>query len=76
MTAPQKKSIRRIALGFAALGLLIPVTVSPSQGIQGNEACADGSCCREMMSVCLNDDGTSTTHYYKDSDGICAPLTM
>ena len=74
MTSNQKKSIRRVALAVAALGLLIPVTVSPGQGIEGNEACANGSCCREMLSVCLNPDGSSTTHYYQDADGVCAPV--
>ncbi|HUG40567.1 MAG TPA: hypothetical protein VMM12_08785 [Longimicrobiales bacterium] len=70
MTDVQKKLIRRTTMAIAAIGLLIPVTVSPTQGIQGNEACADGSCCREMLSVCLK-DGTSTTHYYQSSDGVC-----
>ena len=69
----QKKSIRRAAFGLAAFALLIPVTVSTSQGIEGNEACANGTCCREMLSIC-SADGTSTTHYYQAADGICAPV--
>lgn len=70
MTDAQKKLVRRTTMALATIGLLIPVTVSPNQGIQGNEACADGTCCREMLSVCMS-DGTSTSHYYKDTDGVC-----
>lgn len=70
MSVPQKKVIRSIALVIASIGLFVPVTVSPSQGIQGNEACADGKCCREMNSVCLQ-DGTSTIHHYQ-TDGSCS----
>lgn len=69
MSMPQKKLIRRITITLAAVGLFIPVTVSPGQGIEGNEACAGSSCCREMGSVCLG-DGTSTSHYYACGDEI------
>lgn len=70
MSVPQKKVIRRITMLLAAVGLLMPVTVSPGQGIEGNEACANGSCCREMMSVCYA-DGSSTMHHYSSGDGVC-----
>ena len=69
MTTPQKKLIRRVAFAVAVIGVMIPVTVSPNQGLDANDACADGSCCRELMSVC-NNDGSSTTHYY-NSTGPC-----
>lgn len=75
MANPQKKLIRRVTLGFGILGLLVPVTVSPSQGIEGNEACASGTCCRELMSVCSK-DGSSTTHYYQDLDGACSTTAV
>ena len=73
MTTSQKKIIRRVTFAVATIGLLVPVTVSPGQGIEGNEACASGTCCREMLSVCLI-DGNSTTHYYQAADGVCAPV--
>lgn len=72
MTDRQSRIIRRAAMTIAALGLLIPVTVSPGQGVEANEACADGACCREMMSLCPNPDGTYMNHYYSDLDGNCA----
>jgi hypothetical protein len=74
MSVPQKKLIRRITLAIATVGLLVPVTVSPGQGIERNDACADGSCCRELNSVCLK-DGSSTMHYYQ-SDGACGETKL
>lgn len=75
MSSPRKNLIRGLAFACAAVGLFIPVTVSPSQGIQGNEACANGSCCRELLSVCSK-DGQSTTHYYQSPDGVCTAIRM
>lgn len=63
MTASQKTFARVSAGILAVAALLAPVTVSPSQGISGNEACADGSCCRELNSVCSRDGNTSLHHY-------------
>lgn len=73
MNDTQKSFARRLSLVIGALALLIPVTVSPSQGIEGNEACANGTCCREMLSVC-SADGSSTTHYYNSIDGVCTAV--
>ena len=70
MTTFQKKLIRRTTMAAAVVGLLVPVTVSPGQGIDANDACADGSCCREMLSVCVV-DGKGTTHYYQSATGTC-----
>ena len=69
MTQHQKKLIRRTTLALATVGLLIPVTVSPSQSVDINDACANGSCCRELNSVCLK-DGTSNLHHYQ-ATGAC-----
>ena len=69
MTEHARKTIRRITLVAAAVGLLVPVTVSQSQGIEGNEACASGNCCRELNSVCMKPDGNALHHY--PSDGSC-----
>lgn len=72
MTTLQRKLIRSCAVAFGVIALMIPVTVSPNQGIDANDACANGQCCRELMSVCSS-DGTSTTHYYQSATGVCAP---
>ena len=63
MTASQKKFARVSAGVLATLALLAPVTVSQSQGIDGNEACANGSCCRELNSICQV-NGEQTMHHY------------
>lgn len=70
MTTIQKKLIRRVTMAAAVVGLLVPVTVSPNQGIDANDACANGTCCRELLSAC-NIDGNTTTHHYQDADGVC-----
>lgn len=70
MTTFQKKLIRRATMAAAVVGLLVPVSVSPNQGIDANDACASGTCCREMMSACII-DGQTTTHHYQSSNGTC-----
>lgn len=75
MTNPQKKLVRVAAMAATAVALLIPVTVSPGQGIEGNEACADGACCRELMSVCVK-DGQASNHYYEPASGVCTSVEM
>ena len=70
MTTSQKKLARRTAMAAAIVGLLIPVTVSPNQGLDANDACANGTCCRELMSACTS-NGSTTTHYYQSSNGLC-----
>lgn len=75
MTASQQKFARLSAGVALVIGLLIPVTVSPGQGIEGNEACANGACCRELLSVCSK-DGSSMSHYYQSSDGVCTQIRM
>ena len=75
MTTIQKKLVRRVTMAAAVVGLLVPVTVSPSQGIDANDACAGGSCCRELMSACTV-NGSTTTHHYQDADGICSAERM
>ena len=70
MTTFQKKLIRRATMAGTVVALLVPVSVSPNQGLSGNEACANGNCCREMMSACII-DGSTTTHHYQSSNGTC-----
>lgn len=70
MTQRQKKTIRRTTFVFGAIALFIPVTVSPGQGVEGNEACAGSACCREMNSIC-DGEGGGLLHYYTDIDGKC-----
>lgn len=70
-----KKLIRRVTFTVAALALLIPVTVSPGQGIDGNEACAGPTCCRELLSLCSM-DGKTTIDHYKDGDGKCGTTAV
>lgn len=71
MTHGQKKLIRRITFGIAAVGLLVPVTVSPSQGVEANEACGDDAkCCQELMSMC-GGETDPMLHFYWDADGKC-----
>lgn len=64
MSTSPKKRIRSIAFGIAATAcLLVPVTVSPGQGLEPNNACADGTCCRELNSVCSGEGETMLHHY-------------
>ena len=70
MTTSQKKLARLTAMAAAVVGLLIPVSVSPNQGLDANDACANGTCCRELMSACTV-NGSTTTHYYQSSNGTC-----
>lgn len=70
MTTSQKKLARRTAMAAAVVGLLIPVSVSPNQGLDANDACANGTCCRELLSACTA-DGSTKTHYYQSSNGSC-----
>ena len=71
MTSQQKKRIRLSVILIGAIGLLVPVTVSPNATVQANDACAGGGCCRELLSVCITSDSTSMANHYRDSDGIC-----
>lgn len=65
MSTSRTKTIRRVTVAVAATAcLLIPVTVSPGQGIESNDACADESCCRELNSVCTG-GGATMLHHYK-----------
>ena len=69
MTDRQKTIIRRTSFAFGAIALLLPVTVSPSQGIEGNEACAGATCCRELNSVC--DAGDPILNHYNSPGSTC-----
>lgn len=58
----------RIRLFAAALGaglLLIPISISPGQEttVEVTDACAGDSCCPEIGSICLTDDGEVMNSY-------------
>ncbi|MFQ5689480.1 MAG: hypothetical protein ACE5HQ_04315 [Gemmatimonadota bacterium] len=42
-------------LPLLGLLILVPASISPSQGVEANEACAAGGsqCCPASMSICL-----------------------
>lgn len=63
MTAVQKTRIRIAAFAVAAGALLVPVTLTSDSAVEVNEACADGSCCMELNSIC-DSDGDLVLHYY------------
>ncbi len=66
MNISVKKLATRVSLVLATAALLVPVSISPDQGVTSNEACAGDSCCKELMSLCGLDDPL-WDHY--DSNG-------
>lgn len=65
--------VRRFVISLGATAaLLIPISVSQTQGVSVdvNDACANGACCREFNSVCQGSDG-ARQHYYEDADSRC-----
>lgn len=63
MIAARKIRIRIAAFTVATGALLVPLTLTPRNAVDVNEACADATCCRELNSVC-DQDGEVTIHYY------------
>ncbi|MDX1674760.1 MAG: hypothetical protein R3314_08205 [Longimicrobiales bacterium] len=63
MTRVQKLRIRIIAGIAGATILLLPITLGPDTGVRPNDACADGSCCIEIGSVCES-GGDVLLNYY------------
>lgn len=55
-----------IALTLGAIGLLVPVSLTPGDAVQVNDACADGACCFEAGSLC-EQDGKAHLNYYESS---------
>ena len=70
MTKAQKIRVRLIALAVGAAALLVPVTLTPGEAVEANEACADNVCCKEIGSVC-EQDSTFHLNYYEASE--CRP---
>lgn len=73
MTKAQKTRVRLVALTFGLVGLLVPVTLSSGEGVEANDACAGGSCCREAGSVC-DQDGEILMNYYPSAS--CKPTVQ
>ncbi len=71
MTKTQKTRVRLAALALGLAGLLVPAALSPGDAIEANDACAAGSCCREVGSVC--EVGEETQMHYYPADA-CKPI--
>lgn len=71
MTKAQKLRIRLAAFAVGGAALLIPVTFSPGETVEANEACAEDVCCKEFGSSCML-DGELHLNYYEATDK-CPP---
>lgn len=61
----------RLRLGLlTAVLMVVPVSFSTEHGVVLTEACADGTCCAEMGSICVINDIVNPNGYYKGT-GSC-----
>lgn len=63
---PSKRTLWVGSAALAVAAVLTPATVSPDQGLQPNNACADAACCLEFLSVCGD-----AMDYYESASGKC-----
>lgn len=66
---------RRYLIPAALLAACLPLSISPSGGIQVSRACANGTCCSEPRSICYIDDFRVNDAYW-NGPGPCSDPTQ
>ena len=69
MTRAQKLRIRILSGIAGATILLLPLTLGPDTRVRPNDACADGSCCIEIGSVCESGEDVLLNYYASPACG-------
>jgi hypothetical protein len=70
-TSTVKKLAMPISLVLATAALFVPVKLTSEAKLEQNDACATGACCREVGSICDNDELIPNAYY---SSAACQPV--